>query len=112
VNGSGRVVDIATGDLNGGGRDDLITAFNNRIVWSWEPWVGFLGGAIMNGTIDEVQSVNINMAGTDEIAVNIREVGIIVYDDAFTELWRFTAPTVSPKSIAFEDFNNDGIHST
>jgi hypothetical protein len=62
----------------------------------------------MNGTIDEVVPVNLNMAGNDEFAVNVREVGVIVYDAGFVEQWRFDAPTTLPKNIAFEDIDNDG----
>ena len=64
----------------------------------------------MNGTIDECAIVNIDSSGPDEVAINIREQGIVVYEGtSFTEKWRYTAPTATPKKIYFDDIDGDGV---
>jgi hypothetical protein len=103
------IVDMAVGNFDGDAQDDMVMAFDVGWLMSWEIGTSFYVGMI-NNTIDSIGIVDLVGMGTfDEIAVNVREEGVVVYDSlAFTEIWRFTAPTVVPKEFMFEDIDGDG----
>jgi hypothetical protein len=103
------IVDMAVGNFDGDALDDMVMAFDVGWLMSWEMGTSFYVG-IINNTIDSVEIVDLVGMGTfDEIAVNVREEGIVVYDSlAFTEIWRFVAPTTLPKEFVFDDINGDG----
>ncbi|MBN2229210.1 MAG: hypothetical protein JW779_06410 [Candidatus Thorarchaeota archaeon] len=102
--------DIDTGNYNGAGRDDYVTAFSNGVVWSWEPWLGILWAAGSSATVDSVTTVNLDMVGNDEIAVNFREVGIGVYlGSSLTGVWAYVAQTSMAKQIQFYDIDGNGV---
>jgi hypothetical protein len=109
VGGYPLIVDMAVGNFDGDAQDDMVMAFDVGWLMSWEIGTSFYIG-MMNNTIDGIDIVDLVGMGTyDEIAVNVREEGVVVYDSlAFTEIWRFTAPTVVPKEFMFEDIDGDG----
>ena len=50
--------------------------------------------------------------GVDELLVNIEELGIIGYDDASNEVWRFDSATILPEQLAsvrIGDWGSDGV---
>lgn len=102
--------DIATGNFNGGGRDDFATAFSNTVIWSWEPWLGLIWGGVSGVTTDSVTAVNLDMAGNDEIALNFREIGIGVYlGTSLTLVWGYNAQTADVKQVHFNDIDGNGV---
>jgi hypothetical protein len=102
------IVDMAVGNFDGDAQDDLAIAFDIGWLMSWEVGTSFYVGMI-NNTIDSISTVDLVGLTTDEIAVNVREEGIIVYNSlTFTEAWRFDAPTTIPKEYVFEDIDGDG----
>jgi hypothetical protein len=104
------VVDTDIGDFDGDADADLAIAWEDGVVWSYEPSTSFHWIMDMNNTVDSVEVVNIDMAGLDEIAISVRETGIIVVEGAaFVEKWSYMLPTTAPKHVYFDDFDNDGV---
>jgi hypothetical protein len=103
------IVETQIGNFDGDAQDDIVIGFENGWLMSWEIGTSFYVGMI-NNTIDSIGIVDIVGFGTfDEIAVNVREEGIVVYDSqAFIEVWRYVAPTMVPKDFVFDDIDGDG----